>query len=78
MLFMRKLANLLLVKIYNKYSNILGKGYIDKRTIIAISTNKKKLGGVDVDQINLVIDYLRFVWDKCSNIIHINDESFPL
>ena len=78
MLFMRKLANLLLVKIYNKYSNILGKGYIDKRTIIAISTNKKKLGGVDVDQINLVIDFLRFVWDKCSNIIHINDESFPL
>ena len=78
MLFMRKLANLLLVKIYNKYSNNLGKGYIDKRTIIAISTNKKKLGGVDVDQINLVIDYLRFVWDKCSNIIHINDESFPL
>jgi len=78
MLFMRKLANLLLVKIYNKYSNILGKGYIDKRTIISISTNKKKLGGVDVDQINLVIDFLRFVWDKCSNIIHINDESFPL
>ena len=41
MLFMRKLANLLLVKIYNKYSNILGKGYIDKRLLLLFLQTRK-------------------------------------
>ena len=32
----------------------------------------------DYYQINLVIDFLRFIWDKCSDAIHLKDKNFPL
>ena len=84
-LYMRKLANLLLQKIYKKYSNCLGKTYIEygnkkekkKVDVIAVLPNIKKLDTVESYNINLLIDFLRFVWKKCSTGIHINDENFP-
>ena len=27
--------------------------------------------------VNLLIDYLRYIWDKTSSVIHVNDKSFP-
>ena len=84
-LYMRKLANLLLQKIYKKYSHCLGKTYIEygnkkekkKVDVIAVLPNIKKLDTVESYNINLLIDFLRFVWKKCSTGIHINDENFP-
>ena len=84
-LYMRKLANLLLQKIYKKYSHFLGKTYIEygnkkekkKVDVIAVLPNIKKLDTVESYNINLLIDFLRFVWKKCSTGIHINDENFP-
>ena len=84
-LYMRKLANLLLQKIYKKYSHFLGKIYIEygnkkekkKVDVIAVLPNIKKLDTVESYNINLLIDFLRFVWKKCSTGIHINDENFP-
>ena len=84
-LYMRKLTNLLLQKIYKKYSHFLGKTYIEygnkkekkKVDVIAVLPNIKKLDTVESYNINLLIDFLRFVWKKCSTGIHINDENFP-
>ena len=84
-LYMRKLANLLLQKIYKKYSHCLGKTYIEygnkkekkKVDVIAVFPGIKKLNTVESYNINLLIDFLRFVWKKCSTGIHINDENFP-
>ena len=84
-LYMRKLANLLLQKIYKKYSHCLGKTFIEygnkkekkKVDVIAVLPNIKKLDTVESYNINLLIDFLRFVWKKCSTGIHINDENFP-
>ena len=84
-LYMRKLANLLLQKIYKKYSHCLGKTYIEygnkkekkKVDVIAVFPDIKKLNTVESYNINLLIDFLRFVWKKCSTGIHINDENFP-
>lgn len=28
-------------------------------------------------QLNLLIDFLRFILDKCSDVIHLNDKNFP-
>ena len=84
-LYMRKLANPLLQKIYKKYSHFLGKTFIEygnkkekkKVDVIAVLPNIKKLDTVESYNINLLIDFLRFVWKKCSTGIHINDENFP-
>ena len=84
-LYMRKLANLLLQKIYKKYSHCLGKTFIEygnkkekkKVDVIAVLPNIKKLDTVESYNINLLIDFLRFVWKKFSTGIHINDENFP-
>ena len=82
MLYMRKLANLILEQIYLKYSDDLGKGRVQvgkaKHNIIALHPNSMKKYKRDYYQINLVIDFLRFIWDKCSDAIHLKDKNFPL
>jgi len=82
MLYMRKLANLILEQIYLKYSDDLEKGRVQvgkaKHNIIALHPNSMKKYKRDYYQINLVIDFLRFIWDKCSDAIHLKDKNFPL
>ena len=82
MLYMKKLANLILEQIYLKYSDDLGKGRVqvgkNKHNIIALHPNSMKKYKRDYYQINLVIDFLRFIWDKCSDAIHLKDKNFPL
>ena len=81
-LYIRKFANLLLEQIYIKYSNDLGKWKIETRkkkyNIIALLPTKKNELKEAYYQINLLIDFLRFIWDESSKAIHINDENFPL
>jgi hypothetical protein len=77
-LFIRKLANLLLDEIYSNYSEFLIKVGISQKTIIAVNPKISGIGEIPCYQINLLIDFLRFIWEKCSSAIHINDENFPL
>ena len=77
-LFIRKLANLLLDEIYSNYSEFLIKVGIRQKTIIAVNPKISGIGEIPCYQINLLIDFLRFIWEKCSSAIHINDENFPL
>ena len=69
-LFIRKLANLLLSEIYSNYSESLIK--------VTISNDIKEISEIPWYQINLLIDFLRFIWEKCSSAIYINDDNFPL
>ena len=78
LLYIRKFANLLLEKIYKKYSKSLVKGKVNNHIIIALSTKVKNKLGNNYYKINLIIDFLRFIWNRCSSAIHINDENFPL
>ena len=78
-LYMRKLANLLLEQLYKKYSNYLEKikiqiGKKNKYTFIAVKDEVLSLNKIDRMQVNLIIDFLKFIWDKGSSIIHINDK----
>ena len=77
-LFIRKLANLLLDEIYSNYSEFLIKVGISQKNIIAVNPKISGIGEIPCYQINLLIDFLRFIWEKCSSAIHINDENFPL
>lgn len=81
-LYIRKFANLLLEQIYKRFSNDLGKGKVqvgkEKHNIIALLPNTKRKLKNDYYQINLLIDFLRFIWDESSKEIHINDKNFPL
>ena len=75
---MRKLANLLLEQIYLNYKDYLIKEKISQKNIIAIHPDIKEVNEIPSYKINMVIDFLRFIWEKCSSAIHINDENFPL
>ena len=82
-LYMRKLANLLLEQLYKKYSNYLEKikiqiGKKNKYTFIAVKDEVLSLNKIDRMQVNLIIDFLKFIWDKGSSIIHINDKRIKI
>ena len=77
-LFIRKLANLLLSEIYSNYSESLIKVTISKKNIIVVKPDIKEISEIPWYQINLLIDFLRFIWEKCSSAIYINDDNFPL
>ena len=81
-LFMRKFANLILEQIYLKYAEDLGKGNIQvgkkDHNIIALLPKSKRKYRRDYEQINLIIDFLRFIWKKCSDIIHLQKNNFTL
>ena len=77
-LFIRKLANLLLSEIYSNYSESLIKVTISKNNIIVVKPDIKEISEIPWYQINLLIDFLRFIWEKCSSAIYINDDNFPL
>ena len=82
-LYMRKLANLILDQLYNKYRNYLEKfkvqvGNKNKYNFIAVKSDIKAVNNIDSIQINLLIDFLRYIWDKGSNIIHINDKNIKI
>ena len=82
MLYMRKLANLILEQIYLKYSDDLGNGRVQvgktKHNIIALHPNSREKYKRDYYQINLIIDFLKFIWDKCSDVIHLQDKNFSV
>jgi hypothetical protein len=77
-LFIRKLANLLLSEIYSNYSESLIKVTRSKKNIIVVKPDIKEISEIPWYQINLLIDFLRFIWEKCSSAIYINDDNFPL
>ena len=81
-LYIRKFANLLLEQIYKKYSKDLGKGKVqvgkNKHTIISLLPQKKGELKDRYYRINLLVDFLRFIWDESSKEIHIDDKNFPL
>ena len=77
-IYMRKFANLSLNEIYKKYKKYLGIGKIGKYNIIAFYEKKYNIDGFNIHHLNLLIDFLRFIWDTCSDIIHLNDKNFPL
>ena len=77
MLYMRKSANISLKEIYKKYNQYLGRAKIGKYNIIAFFKKNYLIDGYNVHQLNLLIDFLRFIWDKCSDVIHLNDKNFP-
>ena len=77
-LFIRKLANLLLSEIYSNYSESLIKVTISKKNIVVVKPDINKISEIPSYQIHLLIDFLRFIWEKCSSGIHINDDNFPL
>lgn len=60
------------------YKDYLIKEKISQKNIIAIHPDIKEVNEIPSCQINLVIDFLRFIWEKCSFAMHINDENFPL
>ena len=80
-IYMRKLSNLLLEQIYKKYSANLAKVKVSygkiRNTIIVVLDPIKHPKKFDSYQVNLLIEYLRFIWDKSSSIIHVNDKDFP-
>ena len=82
LLYIRKLANIILEQIYIKYSDDLGRGKIqvgkNKHNIFALLPTSQQKYRRDYYQINLTIDFLRFIWDKCSSIIHLQEKDFPL
>ena len=82
LLYIRKLANIILEQIYIKYSEDLGRGKIqvgkNKHNIFALLPTSQQKYRTDYYQINLTIDFLRFIWDKCSSIIHLQEKDFPL
>ena len=82
LLYIRKLANIILEQIYIKYSDDLGRGKIqvgkNKHNIFALLPTSQQKYRTDYYQINLTIDFLRFIWDKCSSIIHLQEKDFPL
>ena len=82
LLYIRKLANIILEQIYIKYSDDLGRGKIqvgkNKNNIFALLPTSQQKYRRDYYQINLTIDFLRFIWDKCSSIIHLQEKDFPL
>jgi hypothetical protein len=82
LLYIRKLANIILEQIYIKYSEDLGRGKIqvgkNKHNIFALLPTSQQKYRRDYYQINLTIDFLRFIWDKCSSIIHLQEKDFPL
>jgi hypothetical protein len=77
-LFIRKLANLLLSEIYSNYSESLIKVTISKKNIIVVKPDIKEINEIPLYQINFLIDFLRFIWEKCSSAIYKNDNNFPL
>ena len=74
------MANLLLNKIYNKYHSNLIKIMVQvgkiKKDIIVVKKNIKTINNIDSIQVNLLIDFLSFISDHTSSIIHIQDKTF--
>ena len=81
-LYMRKISNLILEQLYKNYSDKLEKFKVqvgkNKYTIIFVKKNIKNIKGINSLQINLIIDFLRFIWDKGSSIIHMNDKNINI
>ena len=74
-LYIRKLANLLLDQLFNKK-----KEYFKNRTITVNEKDHtfticiKSIKGIDKDIITLIVDFLKYVRFRTSQIIHIQDE----
>jgi len=74
-LYIRKLANIILNELYTKYNNHF------KNIRISTNSNKhvftvciKNIKGIDKDIITLIIDFLKYIKFRISQIIHIQDK----
>ena len=87
-LFFRKMANLILEDIINKYKDDLSKTdeiFLNeekpnekqkKFSIIVVSKSVNKIKGIEKNIINLLFDFLNYIKDICSSIIHISKENY--
>ena len=82
-LIYRKIANSILDELITKNKNKLYKTeniFIDKskpmplQKPFPIIVARESINTITINNINLVIDFLMFIKDKCSDIIHISDK----
>lgn len=71
-LYIRKLSNILLGKLYDEYEDILEETKVKKDHYV--TTCRKNIKGVSKNNINCIIDFLKHIKIKASDIIHIEDE----
>lgn len=77
-LFIRKLANIFLSEIYDRYHDSFKKIYYKRKKkshTITVCINDHK--GVDRGLINLITDFLKHIKVRASSIIHIQDKKVP-
>ena len=82
------MANLILEDIINKYKDDLSKTdeiFLNeekpnekqkKFSIIVVSKSVNKIKGIEKNIINLLFDFLNYIKDICSSIIHISKENY--
>ena len=71
-LYIRKISNILLGQLYDKYKESLVEKRVIKGYYVTISIEEIK--GISIKNINLIIDFLKHIKIKASKIIHIEDE----
>ena len=74
-LFIRKLSNLLFEKIVKKYKNDLAKTkeFFGQEHQFGIIVAKNDINNISKYKINILFDYLKFIKQFCSRIIHFRD-----
>jgi len=74
-LYIRKLANIILNELYTKYNNHFKNVRISKNSNKHVFTVCiKNIKGIDKDIITLIIDFLKYIKFRISQIIHIQDK----
>jgi len=77
-LYIRKIANLILDGLVNKYKDSLGvtsKKFYNQRLKFNLIIAVKEIEKIDIYQINLIFDFLMHIKEKCSSIIHLNEKN---
>ena len=77
-LYIRKIANLILDGLVNKYKDSLGvtsKKFYNQRLKFNLIVAIKEIEKIDIYQINLIFDFLMHIKEKCSSIIHLNEKN---
>ena len=77
-LYIRKIANLILDGLVSKYKDSLGvtsKKFYNQRLKFNLIIAVKEIEKIDIYQINLIFDFLMHIKEKCSSIIHLNEKN---
>jgi len=74
-LYIRKLANILLNELYKKHSDkIVNKIFKKKKKDHNVTICLSNIESIDCDHVNLIIDFLKHTKIRASSIIHIEDK----